>query len=197
MSGRPAPPCLSEDRVVRALIPVANGVEDIEAVTIIDVLRRAGVEVTVASIEPDLTVTCARGCRLTADAAFSEAVHRDYDLIVCPGGSAGAEAQGRHAPLIQKLRNQQEHGKAYAAICAAPALVLAANGLLDGRRATCYPSFRDRLPNPSDERVVVDGNCVTSQSPATAMAFALTLVELLCGKERARQVGEGLLFRDR
>jgi len=178
---------------LKALVPVAHGVEDIETVTIIDVLRRAGVEVTVASLEPHLAVTCARGCKLTADRAFAEIAAEDFDVIACPGGTAGAEAQGRHAPLVEKLRRQKDSGKWVAAICAAPALVLAANGLLEDRRATCYPSFRNRLPKPSDDRVVVDGNVVTSQSPATAMAFALRLVEILCGADKSREVGSGML----
>lgn len=179
---------------MKALVTVANGVEDIETVTIVDVLRRAGIDVVVASLEASLTVTCARGCKLIADRAFAEVAAQDFDLIACPGGTAGAEAQGRHRGLIEKLRQQKASGKWVAAICAAPALVLAANGLIDDRRATGYPAFRDKLPRPSDERVVVDGNVITSQSPATAMAFALALVELLSGAEQSRQVGQGMLF---
>lgn len=179
---------------MNALVPIAGGVEDIETVTIIDVLRRAGVDVTVASLESGLTVTCARGCKLTADRAFADVAAQAFDLIACPGGTAGAEAQGRHRGLVDKLREQKAAGRWVAAICAAPALVLAANGLIDDRRATCYPAFRDKLPRPSDERVVVDGKVVTSQSPATAMAFALKLVELLRGTEQSRQVGQGMLF---
>lgn len=178
---------------MKALVPIANGVEDIETVTIVDVLRRAQVEVTVASIEREPTVTCARGCRLTADAPFAELRKETFDLIALPGGSAGAAAFHKHAPLIDKLKEQRSTRRLYAAICASPALVLAQHGLLEGKRATCYPSFKEHLPRYVDQPVVVDGHCVTSQSPATAIAFALKLVELLCGEEKAQQVGGAML----
>jgi 4-methyl-5(b-hydroxyethyl)-thiazole monophosphate biosynthesis len=178
---------------MRALVPVANGSEDIETVTIVDVLRRAGVEVVVASVEPALTVTLARRCALTADAPLKAVAGGDFDLIVLPGGGAGAERLARSKPLIERLRKQKADGKWYAAICAAPALVLAAHRLVDDRLATCYPSFRDQLPRASNDRVVIDGNCITSQSPATAIDFALKLVEVLCGTDKAREVGAAML----
>lgn len=178
---------------MKVLVPVADGSEDIETVTIIDTLRRAHLEVTVASIGPQATVTASRGTRIVADCLFADAAPETFDLIALPGGTQGAEALGRHAPLIEKLRAQKSSGRWLAAICAAPALALAANGLLDDRRATCYPSFRDRLPKFSDEKVTVDGNLVTSQGPATALAFALKLIELLCGKDKAREIGKAML----
>ena len=177
---------------MKALVPVANGSEDIETVTIVDVLRRAGVEVTVASVEPGLAVTLSRGCKLTADVLLADAAG-EFDLIALPGGAAGAQGLARCQPLVERLRRQKAADKWYAAICAAPALVLAAHGLIDDRRATCYPTFRDQLPRAADDRVVVDGNCVTSQSPATAIAFSLKLVELLCGGAKAREVGSAML----
>ncbi|HUS24376.1 MAG TPA: DJ-1 family glyoxalase III [Candidatus Binatia bacterium] len=179
---------------MKALVPVADGVEDIETVTVVDVLRRARVDVTVASIGPSAGVTCARGCRLTADCTLAEAAATDYDLIVVPGGAKGAENLSQDRTLVECLRRQKASGRWFAAICAAPALVLAHHHLTDDLRTTCYPSFRDRLAHPSDERVVVDGNCITSQSPATAMAFALKLVELLCGAQTSREVAAAMLF---
>lgn len=178
---------------MKALIPVADGVEEIEAVTLIDVLRRAQIEVTVASIEHDLTVTCSRNVRLTADAPFKEAVKTEYQLVALPGGAKGAAALAKNKQLIEKLKFQRSNRRWYAAICASPALVLAPHGFLEGKRATCYPAFKDQLPRYLDAPVVVDGHLVTSQSAATALAFALKLVELVAGERKYREVAEELL----
>lgn len=179
---------------MKALIPVADGVEEIETVTLIDVLRRAKIEVTIASIEHDLTVTCAHDCKLTADEPFKEAAKGEYQLIALPGGAQGAAALSKNKQLIEKLKTQRTNRRWYAAICASPALVFAPHGFLDGKRATCYPSFKDQLPRYIDAPVVVDGHLVTSQSAATAMAFALKLVELVAGEEKFRRVAAELLM---
>lgn len=179
---------------MKALIPVADGVEEIETVTLIDVLRRAQIDVTVASIEHDLTVTCSRDCKLTADMPWKEAAKSEYQLIALPGGAQGAAALSKNKQLIEKLKTQRSNRRWYAAICAAPALVLAPHGFLDGKRATCYPSFKDQLPRYIEAPVVVDGHLVTSQSAATAMAFALKLVELVAGEEKYRRVSAELLM---
>jgi 4-methyl-5(b-hydroxyethyl)-thiazole monophosphate biosynthesis len=180
---------------MRALVPVANGVEDIEAVTIIDVLRRARAEVTVASAERETTVTCARGVKIIADTTINEIKKESFDLIAIPGGSQGAAALGKNRALIELIKANRQHRRWYAAICAAPALVLAQNDLLEGKRATCYPSFKDQLPRYIEAPVVVDGHVITSQSAGTAMAFALKLVELTMGEEDARKVAEQLLVQ--
>ena len=179
----------------RALISLADGVEDIECVTLIDVLRRAEVEVVVASIEGRRMITCARGTRLTADTMLVDVLAQDFDLIVLPGGMPGAERLAEHEPLAEKVREQAKAGKLFAAICAAPALALQQYGVLKQRRMTCYPSFSDRLSGCTfvDQPVVVDGNCITSQGPGTAMEFALILVEQLVGKAKRREVAEALL----
>lgn len=176
-----------------ALIPVAHGSESLETVTIVNVLRRAEVEVTVASIESEVTVSGTRGIRLHADKRLLDALGHKYDLIALPGGEKGAEAMNRHAPLIEMLQQQDDLKHWLAAICAAPALTLAPHHLLDRRQATCFPAFRSRLPHYVDKPVVVDGHLVTSQGPATAMAFALILVELLLGPVKSREVAAGLL----
>ena len=180
----------------RALISLADGVEDIECVTLIDVLRRAEVEVVVASIEGRRMITCARGTRLTADTMLVDVLAQEFDLIVLPGGMPGAERLAEHEPLAEKVREQAKAGKLFAAICAAPALALQQYGVLKQRRMTCYPAFSDRLSGCTfvDQAVVVDGNCITSQGPGTAMEFALTLVEQLQGKGKRREVAEALLF---
>ena len=179
----------------RALISLADGNEDIECVTLIDVLRRAEVEVVVASIEGRRMITCARGTRLTADTMLVDVLAQDFDLIVLPGGMPGAERLAEHEPLAEKVREQAKAGKLFAAICAAPALALQQYGVLKQRRMTCYPSFSDRLSGCTfvDQPVVVDGNCITSQGPGTAMEFALILVEQLVGKAKRREVAEALL----
>lgn len=180
----------------RALIAVADGVEEIESVTLIDVLRRAEIEVVVASIEARRMITCSRGVRLTADAMLIDVLAQDFDLIVLPGGMPGARRLAEHVPLAQRVQRQAKEGRFFAAICAAPALALQGFGVLKQRRMTCYPAFSDRLSGCTfvDQPVVVDGNCITSQGPATALAFALMLVEQLAGKARRKAVSDALLL---
>ncbi|MBB2495354.1 DJ-1 family glyoxalase III [Aquipseudomonas ullengensis] len=179
----------------RVLIAVADGVEDIETVTLIDVLRRAELEVVVASIESRRMFTCARGTRITADTMLVDVLAQDFDLIVLPGGMPGAEHLAEHAPLAEKVVAQAKAGKLFAAICAAPAVALQAYGVLKQRRMTCYPAFSDRLSGCTfvDAPVVVDGNCITSQGPASAMEFALTLIEQLVGRSARAAVAKALL----
>ncbi|HUP92190.1 MAG TPA: DJ-1 family glyoxalase III [Solimonas sp.] len=175
------------------LVPVAHGSESLETVAILNVLRRAEVAVTLASIESGLVVEGTRGIKLTADVLFGAVAAQDFDMIVLPGGEKGAQALGAHKALVEKLRKQRMAHKWYAAICASPALVLAPHELLDGKKATCYPVFRDKLIHYVDQPVVVDGHCITSQGPATAIAFALTLVERLRGKPSRDEVARQML----
>ncbi|MBL6751024.1 MAG: DJ-1/PfpI family protein [Nevskia sp.] len=175
-------------KVPTILVPIAHGSESLETVCVVNVLRRAELEVTVASIESELTVTGTRGIRLTADRRFLDTGGQRFDMIVLPGGEKGSEALGRHAPLIERLQQQDDDRRWFAAICAAPALALAPHHLLDGRQATCHPAFRGRLPKFVDEPVVRDGHVVTSQGAGTALAFALKLAELLAGIEKSRAV---------
>ncbi|MGF0336649.1 DJ-1 family glyoxalase III [Ectopseudomonas toyotomiensis] len=179
----------------RALIAVADGVEDLECVTLIDVLRRADIEVLVASIEERRMITCARGTRLTADAMLVDVLAQDFDLIVLPGGMPGAQHLADFEPLAERVRKQAKAGELFAAICAAPALALQSYGVLRQRRMTCYPAFSDRLSGCTfvDEAVVVDGNCITSQGPGTALAFALALVEQLVGRGTRTDVAKAML----
>lgn len=178
----------------KVLVPIANGSEEIEAVCIIDTLRRAGAEVTVASIGI-LQVTASRGVQIIADALLADCVGEIYDCIALPGGMPGAEYLRDSKPLIAKLKEQKAAGRLYAAICASPAVVLQHHGLLEGVRATCFPSFRNQLDPSyaSDDRVVVDGPCVTSQGPGTAIEFALKLTDLLFGADKAKEVGKAML----
>ena len=176
-----------------ALVPIADGSEEIEAVCIIDVLRRAGASVTVASVD-GLQVTASRGVRLVADRLISDCSDI-YDLIALPGGMSGAERLRDSVELETMLKLQKQEGRLYAAICASPAVVFQHHGLLDQRRVTCHPGFVHLLQNVEavDSRVVVDGKCVTSRGPGTALEFALKLVELLYGVNKAREVAEPML----
>lgn len=177
----------------KVLVAIAEGIEEIEAVCIIDVLRRAGSDVTVASVGVSLQVTASRGVVLVADELIKDCNDQAYDLIALPGGMPGAENLRDCELLINMLREQKASGKYYAAICASPAVVFAAHGLLDGYRATCYPSFMKKLPDPVDEKVVVDNSCITSQGPGTALLFSLKLVEILYGAEKAKETAKAML----
>ena len=173
----------------KVLVPIADGCEEIEAVSIIDILRRAGAEVTVASVG-DLQITASRGVRITTDCLISDCTDQTFDLIALPGGMPGAEYFRDSSQLVDMLKKQREEGRLYAAICASPAVVFQHHGLLAGKKATCHPGRKDTLENKEavDSRVVVDGNCITSQGPGTAMEFALKLVELLLGREKMKEV---------
>jgi 4-methyl-5(b-hydroxyethyl)-thiazole monophosphate biosynthesis len=176
------------------LVPIADGTEEIEAVCIIDVLRRAGARVTVASVD-GLQVTASRGVKLVADKLLADCVEETYDLIVLPGGMPGAEHLRDSEELTKMLKQQKEEGRLYAAICASPAVVFKHHNLIDDRQATCHPAFMERLDKAQavEERVVVDGTCVTSRAPGTAIEFALKLVELLYGEEKTQKVAGPML----
>jgi 4-methyl-5(b-hydroxyethyl)-thiazole monophosphate biosynthesis len=180
----------------QVLVPIADGSEEIEAVCIIDVLRRAGAKVTVASVNK-LQVTASRGVRIVADALISECQANTYDLIALPGGIPGAEQLRDSEVLTELLKRQVREGRLCGAICASPVIVLQHHDLLEGRAATSHPGFSERLENTEciDSRVVVDGNLVTSRGPGTAIEFALKLVEILFGKEKASEVAAPMIIR--
>ena len=178
----------------KVLVPIADGCEEIETACIVDVLRRAGADVTITSVG-ELQVTASRGMKLVADQLISECVQNTYDLIVLPGGMPGAENLSNSKELVEMLKRQQNDGKLYAAICASPAVVLHHHGLLAQRKATAYPGLAEQFENTEaiDSRVVVDGNCITSRGPGTAMEFALKLVEILYGEQKAREIAQSML----
>lgn len=179
------------------LVPLAPGFEDLEATTIVDILRRGGIDVTTAGLAPGL-VEGARGMRVQPDADLDAVMDRDFDMIALPGGMPGSENLKNDARIQALLKRLAAAGKYTAAICAAP-IALAEAGLLDGRRATSYPGFVDKMKLPGTtyvaEPVVVDGKVATSRGPGTAMDFALTLVELLKGRATRDQVEAGLVRR--
>jgi len=180
----------------RVLMPLATGFEEIEAVTVVDLLRRAGIEVRTAALGL-LRVTGSHDITVEADMLLEEARAGDYDMIVLPGGMPGAEHLKQDARVIELLRQFAAEGRYTAAICAAPG-VLAHAGLLTGHAATSFPGFLDAGSAPGihlrSEAVVVDGKVVTSRGAGTAMDFGLELIELLEGPETRRLV-EGRLQR--
>jgi len=186
------------------LVCVADGVEEIETVGIIDTLRRAEIEVTVASISNNITITASRKVRIEADVLFKDIKNKEYDLIVLPGGANGARNFSEHEDLVQMIKKQKDSGKLYGAICASPAVVLSKHNLLDGiDSATCYPALSDELKkNVGKEtkyneldRVVVSQNCITSQGPGTTLEYALKLVELLVSADKAKEVEKAMLVK--
>ena len=178
----------------KVLIPLAAGCEELEAVTIIDLLRRAGIDVVVAGLQPGI-VRASRGTLLVPDCTLDVALQEDFDMVVLPGGMPGMtnlKDDPRTIPLLQKMA---QNGKYVCAICAAP-VVLAGAGLLKGKEATSYPGFLDTMNLPdttfSNAPVVTDGKIITSRGPGTAMDFALELIETLAGRARRDEVEAGL-----
>ncbi len=179
------------------LIPLAPGFEDLEAVTLSDLLRRAGIEVVIAGLQRGV-IQGSRGIRIEPDAFLDDVLNRDFDLIALPGGLPGAEHLRDDARIQTLLKSMAAAGRYTTAICAAP-VALAQAGLLEGKQATAYPGVLDALKlgntRSLPDAVVVDGKVVTSQGPGTAMDFALTLIELLVGHEKRHQVESGLVRR--
>ncbi|MBF0516842.1 MAG: DJ-1/PfpI family protein [Nitrospirae bacterium] len=176
------------------LIILADGFEEIEAVAVIDVLRRADVKVVAAGVK-DGPITSARGLRVIPDAALYAVRALDFDMLVLPGGMPGTDNLAKDERVKKFVREMSEGGKYMAAICAAP-YVLSDSGILADKKATSHPSFQEKLKAAvvtATERVVVDGKVVTSQGAGTAVEFALRLVEILVGKERAEAISVAMV----
>ncbi|MBD5230661.1 MAG: DJ-1/PfpI family protein [Bacteroidales bacterium] len=176
---------------------LAEGFEDIEAITVIDVLRRAGMDVKTVSISSSLQVRSAHGNILTADLIYDATHFTDPDWLILPGGMPGATNLYEFSPLAGLLRRQMESPSGHiAAICAAPAVVLGQLGLLQGRRATCYPGFEKLCAGAEmiDTPVVADEKMVLGNGPANALVWALNIVKVACGVEAAEKVASGMLY---
>ena len=180
--------------MTRALVPLAAGVEEMEAVIIIDVLRRSGWEVVAAGVTPS-PILASRGVRLLADAEWSQLDPAAFDILIIPGGAGGTDVLAQTPSVLAAVRDFRAAGKPLAAICAGP-LVLQAAGVLHGVRATCHPGVASRLTATPrlPERVVVDGNTITSQGPGTTMEFALAIIEHVDGARTAKAVAPGLMM---
>jgi len=178
----------------KVIVPLATGFEEIEALTIVDVLRRAGVEVVMAALD-SLHVTGAHGIVVVADVLIKDVDGTAYDLIALPGGLPGATNLAADATTQALLKSFDAKGKAIAAICAAPYALQTAGVLKNSY--TCYPGYQakiDRVGYTDKDKVVIDANITTSQGPSTAILFALTLVEQLCSKEIKDNLAKDLLF---
>lgn len=172
------------------LVPLAQGCEELEAITITDLLTRAGIKVVTVGLNEDI-VTASRGMKLVPDKVLDDVLDDDFDMIVLPGGLPGADHLNNDQRIQEIVVKLAAKNKYTAAICAAPR-VLATAGLLDGKRATSFPGALDQFPandmTYEEDAVVVDGKVITSRGPGTAMDFSLTLIELLVGKEKRDEV---------
>ena len=181
-------------RMARVLVPLAKGFEDIEAVTVVDVLRRGGVEVVTASISDSVEVESAHGIAVKADALFRDVSGGEYDAIVLPGGGEGTENLRHCEPLIVRLRRQNEERRLICAICAAPVVLVEAGVAEEGRHMTCYPSMMLELDRSYvNVPVVADGNLITGQAPGSAMLFALVILQTLVGEAKTRKISRGMV----
>jgi len=181
---------------VKVFVPLAQGCEELEAVTIIDLLVRGGVEVVTASLDDNKVITASRGVQLVAQTTLDEVMNDSFSMVVLPGGLPGADYLNEDERIIQLLRKTVQQGGISAAICAAPKVLVSA-GLLDDKKATSYPGVIDKNPALGmqyiDLPVVEDGQVITSRGPGTAMEFALTLLEKLKGKEKRLNVEKSLV----
>ncbi|MGD8173161.1 DJ-1 family glyoxalase III [Vibrio sp. TRT 21S02] len=183
----------------KILVPIASGTEEMEAVTIIDMMVRAGYDVVVASADSDgkLTMKASRGVTLTADCKLVDIADDEFDAIVLPGGVGGSETFRDSTILVEIVRQQMYEGKLVAAICAAPALVLQHHHLYPDALMTCHPSFQSHIPEQKwrVKRVTIDvnHNLITSQGPGTALEFAMEIIIRLSGKQHAWTVAEPMI----
>lgn len=175
---------------------LADGFEEVEAMTSIDVMRRAGMPVVTVSINDGLEVTGAHGVTVMADTVFDMEDFSDAEWLVLPGGMPGATNLASHEELCELLKARNDEGGRIGAICASPSVVLAPLGILNGRQAVCYPGMEAPVPDVQwgDQPVAVSGNVVTGNGPAAAAAFALAMVRESLGNDAAAQVAAGMLL---
>jgi len=179
----------------KALIVLADGFEEIEAIAPFDILKRAGVDVTLAGLS-SREIKSARGAKFVTEKTLND-TESDFDAVILPGGSGGADNLSRSGRLKTLILSMIKDGKLVAAICASPAAVLGPFGVLKGKKATCYPGMEKEFPGDvrySDAPVVVDGNVITGMGPAAAVAFGFKLAEMLAGAEKTESVKKAMLF---
>lgn len=177
----------------RALIPLADGFEEIEAVSIIDVLRRGGVEVVSASVHDRKDVRGAHGIVMNADRLLSDVIDEEYDVIVLPGGGEGTANLKSCAALIERIRRQRAEHRFLAAVCAAPTVLVEAE-VLGNEHVTCYPTCQMELDRPwRNAPVVADGFIITGQAPGSALLFALVVLQLVFSDSAAKKVARSMV----
>ncbi len=179
----------------RALILLAPGFEEIEAITPLDVFRRAGVDAISASITKEKAVPSARNIKIVADKNIDEIITEDFDLIYLPGGLDGTKNLSQDERVIKLLKRQLEQQRLIAAICAAPT-ILDEHGISEGKKLTCYPSCQDWIKKSTviNEKIVYDNYIYTSQGPGTALEFSLFLLGVLLGEEKKKEIADAMLF---
>ncbi|MCH5306640.1 MAG: DJ-1/PfpI family protein [Prevotella sp.] len=183
--------------MAKVYVFLADGFEDVEALIPIDVLRRGGVDVVTVSTTDFPLVQTAHGVNIEADLMFEQGDFSDADLLFLPGGMPGASNLYQHKGVCKALTDQHANGKKVAAICASPAVVLAPLGILDGKRATCYPGFEQALTKATytADLVTVDGNITTGEGPAAAFPFAYELLAQLVDQQTSDQIAEGMRYK--
>jgi 4-methyl-5(b-hydroxyethyl)-thiazole monophosphate biosynthesis len=182
--------------MAKIILPISNGFEEIEAISIIDVCRRANIEVTIAAVE-DLTTIGAHNIKIQADCKIEDISSDDFDMIVLPGGLPNAFTLADNEKVQSLLKEFKLKNKKIGAICAAPYALHKADVL--NENFTCYPSFENKIKIDGyhkNDAIVIDNNVITSQGPATAMIFALEIVNILCSEEIYTEVKNGLLVKD-
>ena len=179
----------------KVLVILAEGFEEVEVVTPIDMLRRAQIDVTICGLNSD-TIKSTRALAIKTDMIFSD-YNEVPDVIVLPGGMPGAEHLAASTKLKDLLIKMNDEGKLIAAICASPALVLENAGILNGRTATCYPGMEGNFSSRvkfSEEKIIQDGNIITSKGAGTAHLFALKITENIVGADKAKMIFDQMLF---
>lgn len=173
---------------------LANGFEEIEAITTLDILRRAAIPVQTISISGSRNVTGAHGVTIKADAVFRRSAVVESDCLILPGGMPGAENLRMHPGVCEAVKSQVKRGAYVAAICAAPALVLGSNGLLQGKKATTYPGFESKEHGAryTKRGIEADGTIITAKAPGFTFEFAFTIVEALKGSDAVKEVRKGM-----
>lgn len=194
----PLPAGLKEDTKVmkKVYVFLADGFEEVEALTVVDLLRRAEMNVVTVSIKEEKQVTGSNQIAVLADDVFSKVDCSDADLLVLPGGGEGTENLEKFQPLLELVKSFVAQDRKVAAICAAPR-ILAGLGLLDGKKATCYPSVMEMLTNAqkTTDPVAVDGCITTSRGVGTAIDFALELISQLASPEKAKEIAESVVYK--
>lgn len=179
---------------MKAVVFLADGFEECEALIVVDILRRAGIETVMASIGEQLEVDSSRHIKVLADTLADDVDYESADLVLLPGGRLGTENLGKSELVLKKCREFAKN-KHVAAICAAPS-ILAGQGLLEGKKATCHPDFEDRMPGAllTGESVTVDGTIITGQGLGATFDFSFKLVELLIGDDKVQQIKKAICY---